>query len=127
MAQPPDERYPAVLALVSAALARRSITTTAELAASQGLGVRTVQRLTSRYVGVGAMWMIRRYRLHDALTELQADPWQNLADLANGLGWYDQAHLTRDFSAAVGISPARYADELRREGHSREENSPASA
>ena len=111
LAQPPDVRYPAVLDMVAAALTRRSITTTARLAASQGLGVRTVQRLTSRYVGVGAMWMIRRYRLHDALTELQADPWQNLADLAHGLGWYDQAHFTRDFSAAVGVSPARYADQ----------------
>ncbi|RVW04044.1 AraC family transcriptional regulator [Rhodococcus xishaensis] len=25
------------------------------------------------------------------------------------LGGYDQAHLTRDFRAAIGVPPARYA------------------
>jgi AraC-like DNA-binding protein len=29
--------------------------------------------------------------------------------LAADLGYADQAHLTRDFTATIGISPTRYA------------------
>ncbi|WP_051389299.1 AraC family transcriptional regulator [Arthrobacter sp. 35W] len=105
----PDPRYPEVLAIIADALAERSITTVEELARRHGIGVRTLQRLIRRYVGVGAKWLIGRYRLHDALADLQADPGRDLSELALGLGWYDQAHFTRDFSAAVGTSPARYA------------------
>ncbi|MGH3223253.1 MAG: AraC family transcriptional regulator [Streptosporangiaceae bacterium] len=31
------------------------------------------------------------------------------AALAADLGYADQAHLTRDFTATIGVSPARYA------------------
>ena len=30
------------------------------------------------------------------------------AALAAGLGYADQAHLTRDFTATIGVPPARY-------------------
>ncbi|GAA4392726.1 helix-turn-helix domain-containing protein [Tsukamurella soli] len=85
------------------------VTTVAHAAARHGLSERTVQRLLRTHVGVGAQWMIRRCRLHDALAELHTDPAVPLADLAARLGWYDQAHFTRDFTAAAGISPAAYA------------------
>ncbi|MGH3241052.1 MAG: AraC family transcriptional regulator [Spirillospora sp.] len=32
------------------------------------------------------------------------------AALADDLGYFDQSHLTRDFTATVGVSPAKYAD-----------------
>lgn len=35
-----------------------------------------------------------------------------LADLAAELGFADQAHLSRSFSAAVGQSPSRYASRI---------------
>ncbi len=30
------------------------------------------------------------------------------AELAAALGYADQAHLTRDFTAVIGVPPARY-------------------
>ncbi len=85
------------------------VTTVADAAARHAMSERTVQRLLRTHVGVGAQWMVRRCRLHDALAELHADPTTSLSDLAIRLGWYDQAHFTRDFTAAAGISPAMYA------------------
>ncbi|MDF0532212.1 helix-turn-helix domain-containing protein [Tsukamurella sp. 8F] len=85
-----------------------AVTTVADAAARHGLSERTVQRLLRTHVGVGARWMIRRCRLHDALTELHENGDVRLADLAVRLGWYDQAHFTRDFTTAVGISPHAY-------------------
>jgi AraC-like DNA-binding protein len=32
------------------------------------------------------------------------------AEIAADLGYADQAHLTRDFRAAIGQTPAAYAD-----------------
>jgi AraC-like DNA-binding protein len=85
----------------------------ADIAASQGVSVRTVQRLFSDDVGVGPKWVLQRYRLHEALAQLHADSDTDWAQFALGLGYYDQAHFVRDFRALVGRTPAQYARERR--------------
>ncbi|ADG97786.1 Helix-turn-helix, AraC domain protein [Segniliparus rotundus DSM 44985] len=84
------------------------VTAVAQIAVRHALSERSVQRLLRTYVGVGAQWMIRRCRLHDALAEMHENPVLQLAELATRLGWYDQAHFTRDFTAATGTSPHAY-------------------
>jgi AraC-like DNA-binding protein len=85
----------------------------AEIAATHGVSVRTVQRLFSEYVGVGPKWVLQRYRLHEALAQLHTSPDTDWAGVALGLGYYDQAHFIRDFRALVGRTPAQYARERR--------------
>lgn len=104
----PEATYVAVKGLVDELAADRTLVSVEELARRHHLSVRGVQRLIRWYVGVPPTWLIRRYRLHDALAALQDDPTTDLADLATGLGWYDQAHFTRDFRSAVGSPPAAY-------------------
>ena len=79
-----------------------------QLAAATGTGLRRLQRLFAEHVGVGPKWVIRRYRLHEA-TARAANGDLDLVRLAAELGYSDQAHLTRDFTALVGQPPARYA------------------
>jgi AraC-like DNA-binding protein len=74
-----------------------------------GTGVRALQRLFGEYVGVSPKWVIARYRLHEAEARLSAGEDVDLAALALDLGYYDQAHFTRDFQAIVGRPPAAYA------------------
>jgi AraC-like DNA-binding protein len=109
----PDPRYATAREVVAHVMADRGLTRVDHVAAAHGLTVRTLQRLTREHVGVSATWLIRRGRLQDAVADLQSDPRRDLGELAVRLGWYDQAHLTRDFTAAVGVSPARYARGLR--------------
>lgn len=109
----PDPRCATAREVVTHVMADRSLTRVDQVAAAHGLTVRTLQRLAREHVGVSAKWLIRRGRLQDAVADLQADPGTDLGALAVRLGWYDQAHLTRDFTAAVGVSPARYARSLR--------------
>jgi AraC-like DNA-binding protein len=52
--------------------------------------------------------VLRRFRLHDAQLMLDAGAAGDLADLAVRLGWFDQAHFTRDFTTAVGVPPREY-------------------
>ena len=80
-----------------------------ELAEESGLGVRALQRLFREYVGAPPKWVIQRRRLLDAAELVHAGEQVAWAELADELGYSDQAHLVRDFTAAVGTSPAAYA------------------
>jgi AraC-like DNA-binding protein len=83
----------------------------AQLAEASGLSERKLQRLFSNYVGVSPKWVMRRARLHEAALRAEADGPASVdwAVLAADLGYADQAHLTRDFTATLGVPPTRYA------------------
>jgi AraC-like DNA-binding protein len=52
--------------------------------------------------------VLGRYRMHDAVTELDEGYDGSLTDLALRYGWYDQAHFARDFTSLVGVTPGQY-------------------
>jgi AraC-like DNA-binding protein len=83
----------------------------AQLAEASGLSERKLQRLFSDYVGVSPKWVMRRARVHEAALRVEADGSASVdwAVLAADLGYADQAHLTRDFTATLGVPPTRYA------------------
>ncbi|MGE5134499.1 MAG: helix-turn-helix domain-containing protein [Gemmatimonadota bacterium] len=80
-----------------------------DLCALAGIGRRTLQRMFMDCAGVSPVWVIRRYRLLEAAETVRAGTAVSWAELAAGLGYADQAHLTRDFRAAIGQTPAAYA------------------
>ncbi len=102
-----DERMRSAMHLVDLTLHEKQIKTVDDLSIRAGLTKRTLQRLFREYVGVSPKWVIRRYRLHEVLEALQAGESVDWADLAVRLGYFDQAHLIRDFQVAVGNSPGR--------------------
>lgn len=53
--------------------------------------------------------MIRRYRLYEVAERAARSQTVDWAALAADLGYADQAHLVRDFTAAVGEPPGTYA------------------
>jgi AraC-like DNA-binding protein len=77
--------------------------------AASGLTARSLQRLFADYVGVSPKWVMRRARLHEAAARADGGGFVDWAALAADLGYADQAHLTRDFTVTLGVSPARYA------------------
>ena len=109
----PDPRYDQLLEVVADMLADRTLTSVEDVTQRHGIPLRSLQRLFRRYVGVGPKWALQRYRLHDAVSLIDAGQVEGLARLAAGLGWYDQAHFTREFTALVGMSPAAYAARAR--------------
>jgi len=86
----------------------QSLTSVEMLSQRTGLDKRALQRLFKLYVGVGPKWVINRYRLHEAIAQLQAGASIAWAELAQELGYFDQAHFIRDFRKLVGRSPAEY-------------------
>jgi AraC-like DNA-binding protein len=79
-----------------------------QLAAVSGLSARRLQRLFADYVGVSPKWVMRRARLHEAALRADGGEPVDWAALASDLGYADQAHLTRDFTATMGVPPSRY-------------------
>ncbi|GLW51005.1 AraC family transcriptional regulator [Streptomyces sp. NBRC 14336] len=90
----------------------RSVSRVADFASSQGLSVRSLQRLFSAYVGVSPKWTILRYRLHDALDQADSAD-TDWSGLAATLGYADQSHLVRAFTGTLGVSPTAYARAVR--------------
>ena len=70
---------------------------------------RTLQRLFRRYVGASPRWVIKRYRVYEALEQLTPGRPLEFAALAQNLGYFDQAHFINDFKKLVGCAPQEYA------------------
>ncbi|PWR12171.1 AraC family transcriptional regulator [Micromonospora acroterricola] len=104
----PDPATAEAVRLAEAIRTDRTVLRVDDLAARHDLPVRRLQRLFTEYVGVGPKWVIRRYRLQEAVEQAAGGP-LNWAGLAADLGYSDQAHLVRDFTAVTGVSPAAYA------------------
>lgn len=85
-----------------------------ELARRVGMSVRALQRLFNEHVGVGPKWVIKRYRIHEAVARVQAGEPVSWAALAQDLGYFDQAHFIADFRTLVGRTPGDYARGLLR-------------
>lgn len=95
--------------LVASAQADRNIARADDLASLAGMSVRSLHRLLEKYVGVGPKWIVRRARVQEAAERVARGESVDWARVAQDLGYHDQAHLIRDFSAQVGFTPGVYA------------------
>ena len=113
---PPDPNVARASMLVSTIAGDLGVTSVDRLITTAAIDKRTLQRLFQKYVGIGPKWVIKRYRLHEAIAQMQDSAPVNWAALALGLGYFDQAHFGRDFRALVGQSPTEYARSLIADG-----------
>ncbi|MFD9907670.1 DUF6597 domain-containing transcriptional factor [Streptomyces sp. NPDC059063] len=109
LAPEPDPQADLAMSLVDRVRTDRAVRRVSDLARTEGVSVRALQRLFSLYVGVGPKWVILRYRIHEALERAETQTAVDWAGLAADLGYADQAHLVRDFTATVGVPPTAYA------------------
>jgi AraC-like DNA-binding protein len=109
----PPDAYVDLLGLVAAMTEDRSLVRVDQVASLGGLSVRSLQRLFAAYVGVSPKAVLARYRLQDAAAAIDAGEVDDLADLAASLGWFDQAHFSRDFRSVVGVTPSSYLQRAR--------------
>ncbi|SDI18663.1 AraC-type DNA-binding protein [Sinosporangium album] len=111
----PDPVVERVAAMVEHITATSELRRVDQVAEEFGVSVRRLQRLFAEYVGAAPKWVLRRARLHEAAERAAGSGGVDWAAVAADLGYADQAHFTRDFTAAVGVSPARYAESGRAE------------
>ena len=96
----------AIEVTVAAILRARGQARLEPLARDTGLSLRQIERRFRDAVGVGPKALSRVVRFQEVLRRLSGDePW---VDVALDCGYYDQAHLIRDFRDFVGLAPSRF-------------------
>jgi AraC-like DNA-binding protein len=100
----PDLR---VEAAVGHLLAERGQTRLAALAATAGLSERQLERRFRSAVGLGPKALARQVRLQEVYRRLGEDVPSDWVDIALDSGYFDQAHLLRDFRELAGSPPSR--------------------
>jgi AraC-like DNA-binding protein len=113
LAPEPPGPYLDLLGLIGAMLDDRDLVRVDQVASAGAMSVRSLQRLFAAYVGVTPKAVLARYRLQDAAAAIDAGEVEDLAGLAASLGWFDQAHFSRDFRAVVGVTPSAYLQRAR--------------
>jgi len=81
----------------------------AEVANRLDLNQRRLERLFNDQVGLTAKEYARNKRIKQARFFLKQHPELSLAEVAYDLGFYDQAHFSKQFKKVVGLSPKVYA------------------
>jgi AraC-like DNA-binding protein len=97
------------VALLAAAPTRPIAGIAAELGVSHG----HLDREFRRVVGFGPRTLARILRMRRLLAVLDVYGSVAWTTLAADLGWYDQAHLIRDFKRFTGVTPSAYVDAYR--------------
>lgn len=85
----------------------------ATVAATVGMSYRQMSRLFQERLGFGPKQLVRLGRFQRALRGLEERGKRSVAAVASRAGYFDQAHLGRDFRLFGGIAPGRYLREAR--------------
>jgi AraC-like DNA-binding protein len=116
LAPEPADAYLELQTLLERMREDRSLVRVEQVARAAAMSTRSLQRLFAGYVGLSPKAVLARYRLQDAAAAIDAGEVPDLAGLAAELGWFDQAHFSRDFRAVVGTTPSAYLRRARAAG-----------
>jgi AraC-like DNA-binding protein len=94
-----------VAAAVASVRRQRGLTDLAALAAEIGTTPRSLQRLFNRDVGISPKLLARIVRFQQVFAAWREDP-ASLSRVAQDCGYFDHAHLVRDFRELAGVPPA---------------------
>ena len=81
----------------------------ADLAERCRMSARHLDRIFRRWVGLSPKTFARIMRFQASLARLDPRSAPALAEMASGLGYFDQAHLSNEFAQLAGLSPRRIA------------------
>jgi AraC-like DNA-binding protein len=80
-----------------------------EFCRRNNIGMRQLERMYNKYVGVSANTFSTLNRFHVGLNQLLVHDYSKLSDLAFDNGYFDQMHFIKDFKRFAGDTPKRFA------------------
>jgi len=80
----------------------------AEFCQRNKIGMRHLERMYNKYVGVSANTYSTLNRFHTSLNQLLTQDYSKLSDLAFDNGYFDQMHFIKDFKRFCGDTPKRF-------------------
>ena len=102
------DHNPYVLSFVSLALKKKGDILVNDLCRQIGVNERKIQRLFSEQIGVTPKAFLKHIKLHSFLGLTKNKIQSSLTELGLEAGYYDQAHLIREFKKTVGLNPSTY-------------------
>ncbi|MBG6178966.1 AraC-like DNA-binding protein [Arthrobacter sp. CAN_A1] len=93
------------------------------VARETGLAHGSLDREFARIVGLTPRSVARIIRLRRLLADVDVHQRVRWAEVATRLGWFDQAHLIRDFTRHTGVTPGEYLA-AQRAGYPPDQNAP---
>jgi AraC-like DNA-binding protein len=69
------------------------------------IGMRTLERMYNKYVGVSAKAYSTLNRFQNSLNQLLYNDYSKLSDIAYGNGYFDQMHFIKEFKRFAGNTP----------------------
>lgn len=72
------------------------------------IGMRKLERMFNKYVGVSAMTYCTLNRFQNSLNQILYSDYSKLSDIAFGNGYFDQMHFIKDFKRFTGNTPKNF-------------------
>jgi AraC-like DNA-binding protein len=82
----------------------------ADFCRQNNIGIRNLERMYNKYVGVSANTFGTLNRFHSSLNRLLCKDFSKLSDLAYDHGYFDQMHFIREFKRFAGNSPKDFVN-----------------
>jgi AraC-like DNA-binding protein len=79
-----------------------------EFCQRNNIGIRTLERMYNKYVGVSANTYGTLNRFHKSLNQLLYNDYSKLSDLAFDNGYFDQMHFIKEFKRFAGNTPKTF-------------------
>lgn len=101
-----------IIPLVERLLRVEAIPTVNALSKIAGVGTRQLERKFLNSVGISPKMFLRVLRLQRATKRVREGHTENWAELAVSCGYYDQAHLNREFKLLTQETPTQYLAQI---------------
>jgi len=79
-----------------------------EFCKRNNIGMRKLERMFNKYVGVSAKTYHMLDRFQDSINQLFYSDYSKLSDIAYGNDYFDQMHFIRDFKRFAGSTPTNF-------------------
>lgn len=79
-----------------------------EFCERNNIGIRKLERMFNKYVGVSAMTFSTLNRFQNSLNQLLYTDYSKLSDIAYGNGYFDQMHFIKEFKRFAGNIPKSF-------------------
>lgn len=76
-----------------------------EFCRRNNIGMRNLERMYNKYVGVSAMTFCTLNRFQNSLNQVLYNDYSKLSDIAYGNGYFDQMHFIKEFKRFAGDTP----------------------
>lgn len=80
----------------------------AEFCRQNNIGIRKLERMFNKYVGVPAMTYVTLHRFHSSMNQLLYQGNAKLTEIAYDNQYFDQMHFIRDFKRFAGNTPKSF-------------------